>query len=189
MLSGTGFCSACGPQALWSGESCRLLKLACPSSVPTRHLTAFSSPAQGPNSTPLLGFVTSVSTAKLILEEAARLLMLLWRVSLPTNGQCTLQCEQVGADTWTLLEPVSVSSVPRCGCGPQQVCSQLGEYVRGGGGSHVYEAPCWQLQVCSHRIPLGSACSPDPGMSPLVAILVEGNPVHVPRVRKQTFRE
>ncbi|KAK2507633.1 hypothetical protein MC885_015478 [Smutsia gigantea] len=51
---------------------------------------------KGPNSTPLLGFVTSVSTAKLILEEAARLLMLLWRVSLPTNGQCTLQCEQTG---------------------------------------------------------------------------------------------
>nr|XP_036878132.1 CDK5 regulatory subunit-associated protein 2 isoform X3 [Manis javanica] len=51
---------------------------------------------KGPNSTPLLGFVTSVSTAKLILEEAARLLMLLWRVSLPMNGQCTLQCEQTG---------------------------------------------------------------------------------------------
>uniref|UniRef100_A0A8I3NPY3 CDK5 regulatory subunit-associated protein 2 n=1 Tax=Canis lupus familiaris TaxID=9615 RepID=A0A8I3NPY3_CANLF len=38
----------------------------------------------------------SVGTAKLILEEAARLLTLFWRVSLPTNGQCTLHCGQVG---------------------------------------------------------------------------------------------
>ncbi|XP_062937842.1 CDK5 regulatory subunit-associated protein 2 isoform X2 [Cynocephalus volans] len=45
---------------------------------------------------PLSKFVTSVSTAKLILEEASRLLKLLWRVSLPTDGQGTLHCEQVG---------------------------------------------------------------------------------------------
>nr|KAF6433074.1 CDK5 regulatory subunit associated protein 2 [Molossus molossus] len=39
-------------------------------------------------------FVTSLSRAKLTLEEAARLLTLLWRVSLPTEGPCTLHCEQ-----------------------------------------------------------------------------------------------
>ncbi|XP_044938252.1 CDK5 regulatory subunit-associated protein 2 isoform X1 [Mustela putorius furo] len=51
---------------------------------------------KGPHLAPLSRFVTSVGTAKLILEEAARLLTLFWRVSLPTNGQCTLQCEQTG---------------------------------------------------------------------------------------------
>uniref|UniRef100_A0A8C4MXB1 CDK5 regulatory subunit-associated protein 2 n=1 Tax=Equus asinus TaxID=9793 RepID=A0A8C4MXB1_EQUAS len=51
---------------------------------------------KGPHSAPLSRFVTSVSTAKLILDEASRLLTLLWRVSLPTNGQCTLHCEQTG---------------------------------------------------------------------------------------------
>ncbi|XP_066223406.1 CDK5 regulatory subunit-associated protein 2 isoform X2 [Saccopteryx leptura] len=39
---------------------------------------------------------TSVSRAKLILEEAARLLTLLWRVSLPADGRCTPHCEQTG---------------------------------------------------------------------------------------------
>uniref|UniRef100_A0A8C7ASW5 CDK5 regulatory subunit-associated protein 2 n=1 Tax=Neovison vison TaxID=452646 RepID=A0A8C7ASW5_NEOVI len=51
---------------------------------------------KGPHLAPLSRFVTSVGTARLILEEAARLLTLFWRVSLPTNGQCTLQCEQTG---------------------------------------------------------------------------------------------
>ncbi|XP_053512119.1 CDK5 regulatory subunit-associated protein 2 isoform X2 [Artibeus jamaicensis] len=41
-------------------------------------------------------FVSGVSRAKLALEEAERLLTLLWRVSLPTSGQCTLHCEQIG---------------------------------------------------------------------------------------------
>ncbi|XP_077904208.1 CDK5 regulatory subunit-associated protein 2 isoform X5 [Ictidomys tridecemlineatus] len=45
---------------------------------------------------PLSKFVSSVSTARLILEEASRLLKLLWRVSLPTDGQCTLHCGQIG---------------------------------------------------------------------------------------------
>ncbi|XP_064147604.1 CDK5 regulatory subunit-associated protein 2 isoform X2 [Loxodonta africana] len=45
---------------------------------------------------PLSQFVTSVNTAQLILEEASRLLKLLWRVSLPTNDQCTFHCEQIG---------------------------------------------------------------------------------------------
>ncbi|XP_076999626.1 CDK5 regulatory subunit-associated protein 2 isoform X3 [Tamandua tetradactyla] len=51
---------------------------------------------KGPHSALLSRFVTSVNTAKLILEEAWRLLKLLWRASLPTNGQCTLHCEQIG---------------------------------------------------------------------------------------------
>uniref|UniRef100_A0A452RNZ4 CDK5 regulatory subunit associated protein 2 n=1 Tax=Ursus americanus TaxID=9643 RepID=A0A452RNZ4_URSAM len=51
---------------------------------------------EGPHRVPLNRFVTSVGTAKLILEEAARLLTLFWRVSPPPNGQCTLRCEQVG---------------------------------------------------------------------------------------------
>nr|XP_055157747.1 CDK5 regulatory subunit-associated protein 2 isoform X3 [Nyctereutes procyonoides] len=51
---------------------------------------------QGPHSVPLHTFVTSVGTAKLILEEAARLLTLFWRVSLPMNSQCTLHCGQTG---------------------------------------------------------------------------------------------
>ncbi|XP_016011423.2 CDK5 regulatory subunit-associated protein 2 isoform X2 [Rousettus aegyptiacus] len=51
---------------------------------------------KGLRSAPLGRFVTAVNTAKLTLEEAARLLTLLWRVSLPTNGQCTLHCEQTG---------------------------------------------------------------------------------------------
>ncbi|XP_037706849.1 CDK5 regulatory subunit-associated protein 2 isoform X3 [Choloepus didactylus] len=51
---------------------------------------------QDPQLAPLSRFVTGVSTAKLILEEASRLLKLLWRASLPTEGQCTLHCEQIG---------------------------------------------------------------------------------------------
>ncbi|XP_015426111.1 PREDICTED: CDK5 regulatory subunit-associated protein 2 isoform X3 [Myotis davidii] len=51
---------------------------------------------KGLHPAPLSRFVTSVSRAKLILEEAARLLTLLWRVSLPTDGQSTLRCEQTG---------------------------------------------------------------------------------------------
>ncbi|XP_040487731.1 CDK5 regulatory subunit-associated protein 2 isoform X2 [Ursus maritimus] len=51
---------------------------------------------EGPHRVPLDRFVTSVGTAKLILEEAARLLTLFWRVSPPPNGQCTLRCEQTG---------------------------------------------------------------------------------------------
>ncbi|XP_010948653.2 CDK5 regulatory subunit-associated protein 2 isoform X4 [Camelus bactrianus] len=52
--------------------------------------------AEGPHSTPLSSFVTGVSAARLTLDEAARLLTLLWRVSLPTDGQCTPHCQQAG---------------------------------------------------------------------------------------------
>ncbi|KAM8802867.1 CDK5 regulatory subunit-associated protein 2 [Rhynchonycteris naso] len=51
---------------------------------------------KGQHPAPPSRFVTSVSRAKLILEEAARLLTLLWRVSLPADGQCTPHCEQTG---------------------------------------------------------------------------------------------
>ncbi|XP_069868701.1 CDK5 regulatory subunit-associated protein 2 isoform X4 [Dipodomys merriami] len=51
---------------------------------------------KGPHLVPLSKFVFSVSAAKLVLEEASRLLQLLWRVSLPPNGQCSLHCEQIG---------------------------------------------------------------------------------------------
>ncbi|XP_022434603.1 CDK5 regulatory subunit-associated protein 2 isoform X1 [Delphinapterus leucas] len=49
-----------------------------------------------PHSAPLSSFVTGVGAARLTLDEASRLLTLLWRVSLPTSGQCTLHCEQTG---------------------------------------------------------------------------------------------
>uniref|UniRef100_H2PT81 CDK5 regulatory subunit-associated protein 2 n=2 Tax=Pongo abelii TaxID=9601 RepID=H2PT81_PONAB len=51
---------------------------------------------KGPYPAPLSKFVSSVSTAKLTLEEAYRRLKLLWRVSLPEDGQCPLHCEQIG---------------------------------------------------------------------------------------------
>ncbi|XP_032979380.1 CDK5 regulatory subunit-associated protein 2 isoform X3 [Rhinolophus ferrumequinum] len=51
---------------------------------------------KGLHSAPLSRFITSVNTATLILEEAARLLTLLWRVSLPTQGQGTPHSEQTG---------------------------------------------------------------------------------------------
>uniref|UniRef100_A0A4X1UW36 CDK5 regulatory subunit-associated protein 2 n=1 Tax=Sus scrofa TaxID=9823 RepID=A0A4X1UW36_PIG len=51
---------------------------------------------KGLHSAPPSSFIPRVSAARLILDEAARLLSLLWRVSLPTDGQCTLHCEQVG---------------------------------------------------------------------------------------------
>nr|XP_019586758.1 PREDICTED: CDK5 regulatory subunit-associated protein 2 isoform X2 [Rhinolophus sinicus] len=51
---------------------------------------------KGLHSAPLSRFITSVNVAQLILEEAARLLTLLWRASLPTPGQGTPHCEQSG---------------------------------------------------------------------------------------------
>uniref|UniRef100_A0A0D9RL53 CDK5 regulatory subunit-associated protein 2 n=1 Tax=Chlorocebus sabaeus TaxID=60711 RepID=A0A0D9RL53_CHLSB len=51
---------------------------------------------KGPHPAPLSKFVSSVSTAKLTLEEASRRLKLLWRVSVPEDGQCPLHCEQIG---------------------------------------------------------------------------------------------
>lgn len=50
---------------------------------------------KGPHSTSLSRFVSSLSTTRQILEEASRSLKLLWRVSLPTDGQCALHCGQV----------------------------------------------------------------------------------------------
>ncbi|CAO2587863.1 CDK5 regulatory subunit-associated protein 2 [Lemmus lemmus] len=49
-----------------------------------------------PLSVPLSKFLSSMNTARLILEEASRLLTLFWRVSVPTDGQCPLHCKQIG---------------------------------------------------------------------------------------------
>ncbi|KAL1776266.1 CDK5 regulatory subunit-associated protein 2 [Sigmodon hispidus] len=51
---------------------------------------------KAPQSVPLSQFLSSMSTAKLMLEEASRLLKLFWRVSVPTEGQYSLHCEQIG---------------------------------------------------------------------------------------------
>ncbi|XP_043839766.1 CDK5 regulatory subunit-associated protein 2 isoform X2 [Dromiciops gliroides] len=48
-----------------------------------------------PDQAPLNGFSDSVNTAQQILEEAARLLKLLWRVSLPINGHCPVHSNQI----------------------------------------------------------------------------------------------
>lgn len=52
--------------------------------------------AKGSSSVPLSKFLSSMNTAKLILEKASRLLKLFWRVSVPTSSQCSLHCEQIG---------------------------------------------------------------------------------------------
>uniref|UniRef100_A0A452EI04 CDK5 regulatory subunit-associated protein 2 n=1 Tax=Capra hircus TaxID=9925 RepID=A0A452EI04_CAPHI len=51
---------------------------------------------KGPHEAPPSSFVTGVSTARRMLDEAARLLACFWKVSPPTDSQCTLHCEQVG---------------------------------------------------------------------------------------------
>ncbi|ELR59113.1 CDK5 regulatory subunit-associated protein 2, partial [Bos mutus] len=51
---------------------------------------------KGPHAEPLSSFVTGVSSARRTLDEAAGLLVRFWKVSLPTDGQCTLHCEQMG---------------------------------------------------------------------------------------------
>lgn len=71
-----------------------------------------------------------------MLDEAARLLVRFWKVSLPTDGQCTLHCEQVGGGTRTQrlqgppgLGPAAAVSSP--GPGPRQLCLHRGN-VEGG---------------------------------------------------------
>uniref|UniRef100_A0A8C0HXB2 CDK5 regulatory subunit-associated protein 2 n=1 Tax=Balaenoptera musculus TaxID=9771 RepID=A0A8C0HXB2_BALMU len=49
-----------------------------------------------PHAAPMSSFVAGVGAARLSLDEASRLLTLLWRVSLPTSGQGALRCEQTG---------------------------------------------------------------------------------------------
>ncbi|XP_057404337.1 CDK5 regulatory subunit-associated protein 2 isoform X5 [Balaenoptera acutorostrata] len=49
-----------------------------------------------PHAAPRSSFVAGVGAARLSLDEASRLLTLLWRVSLPTSGQGALRCEQTG---------------------------------------------------------------------------------------------
>lgn len=99
-----------------------------------------------------------MGTARLILEEAARLLTLFWRVSLPTNGQCTLQCEQVGGDTWTprLRDAtgacVSVSSLGRRAL-------SLGNMSEGGGGA-VFKGDVSGIVLAASSVFLPSPLAP-----------------------------
>ncbi|XP_029419571.1 CDK5 regulatory subunit-associated protein 2 isoform X3 [Nannospalax galili] len=51
---------------------------------------------KGPHSAPLSKFLSSMNAAKLLLEEASRLLKLFWRVSVPTDDQGPLHFEQIG---------------------------------------------------------------------------------------------
>ncbi|KAL6044779.1 hypothetical protein STEG23_019227, partial [Scotinomys teguina] len=51
---------------------------------------------KGPHFVPLSKFLSIMNIAKLILEEASRLLKLFWRVSVPADGPCSLHCEQIG---------------------------------------------------------------------------------------------
>ncbi|XP_063115998.1 CDK5 regulatory subunit-associated protein 2 isoform X3 [Cavia porcellus] len=51
---------------------------------------------KGPESASLSKFVSSLSMARQILEEASRSMKLLWRASLPTEGQCPFRCGQIG---------------------------------------------------------------------------------------------
>lgn len=136
-------------------------------------------PPQRPHSAPLSSFAPGVGAARLTLDEASRLLTLLWRASLPTSGQCTLHCEQVGGGTWVQrLEGaagarVSGFSMASPGPGLQQVCPQFGEGGGGQGGRHVGRVTCptprWLLQAGSDLIPWGPAslaCRLDPTVSP-----------------------
>lgn len=121
-------------------------------------------PMQGLHPAPLSRFVTSVSRAKLTLEEAARLLTLLWRVSLPTEGPCTLHCEQVGGDMMqrprdatVTHTSVSFTSGPGPGSPSPQSGTRFGECVKGGDGTvsvkRVCQALSWVPPVCSSSSP------------------------------------
>uniref|UniRef100_A0A2K6T4M5 CDK5 regulatory subunit-associated protein 2 n=1 Tax=Saimiri boliviensis boliviensis TaxID=39432 RepID=A0A2K6T4M5_SAIBB len=67
--------------------------------IQTQETPSSASPelgTKGPHLVPLSKFMSSVSTARLTLEEAYRRLTHLWRVSLPSDGQCPLHCKQIG---------------------------------------------------------------------------------------------
>ncbi|KAB0373551.1 hypothetical protein FD755_015210 [Muntiacus reevesi] len=53
-------------------------------------------PSHSPTQAPPSSVLTGVSAARLILDEAARLLACFWKVLLPTDGQDTRLCEQTG---------------------------------------------------------------------------------------------
>ena len=121
-----------------------------------------------------------MSTAKLILDEASRLLTLLWRVSLPTNGQCTLHCEQVG-DTWIqrLKDAtgacVSVSSIP------QRMCLSLGNVSEGRGAIVFVTSDVPGTEFVKSDM-LGTVLSA-PGVSlPDPPALLQSRPVALPQL-------
>lgn len=55
-----------------------------------------------------------MSAARLILDEATRLLARFWKVSPPTDGQGTLLCEQVGGGTRRQRLQGAAGAGPRC---------------------------------------------------------------------------
>lgn len=134
---------------------------------------------QGLHSAPLSRFVTTVNTAKLTLEEAARLLTLLWRVSLPTNGQCTLHCEQVGGGTWIqrlrdatrACASVSFMSSP----GPDSADVPLGWGLcqRAGKALCLFRVVCPLLPVFLTSSPGTLAALTRPVLTPGIALLRE----------------
>lgn len=119
-------------------------------------MTAFLSPSQGLHSAPPSSFIPRVSAARLILDEAARLLSLLWRVSLPTDGQCTLHCEQVGGDVrMCRLGPQGPGSQSPPHPGQDPACSRgalgVGNVSEGREGGVIVkvtcQTPCWRPQA------------------------------------------
>lgn len=148
---------------------------------------------QGLHSAPLSRFVTTVNTAKLTLEEAARLLTLLWRVSLPTNGQCTLHCEQVGGGTWIQRLGDATRAYASVSCmsspGPDSADVPLGWGLCQRAGklpcllSGVPAAPCVSYLVSRHP------CSPDQACPHSWHSSVEGNPVRILHMKQPRARE
>lgn len=101
---------------------------------------------QGLHPVSLSRFVTSVSRAKLILEEVARLLTLLWRVSLPMDGQCTLHCEQVRGNTSCRGSRVPlrrVSQWPARAARTWLTAVGRSVWALSEGGEGIVPAPCW----------------------------------------------
>ncbi|XP_023557357.1 CDK5 regulatory subunit-associated protein 2 isoform X2 [Octodon degus] len=82
--------------AMWK-QVCQGQRLLAEMDIQT-HEAPSPSPELGtkdPDSASLSKFVSSLSAARQILEETSRSLKLLWRVSLPTDGQCPLHCGQI----------------------------------------------------------------------------------------------
>lgn len=144
---------------------------------------------QGLHPAPLSRFVTSVSRAKLILEEAARLLTLLWRVSLPTDGQSTLRCEQVGGDTGCSGsgEPLqacpSLRHVPP-GPDSQQLGAKCGDYQRAGRHCARHQAGAPSVFLIHHHP--AALTRPCPHSQD---VFVEGDAVCIVHMRKPRLGE
>lgn len=75
-----------------------------------------SQPSHSLMQAPSSSILTGVSATRLILGEATRLLARFWKVSPPTDCQCTLLCEQVGGGTWRQRLQAAA------GAGPRHLC-------------------------------------------------------------------